>query len=326
MMRIAILDDYQRVSTKLADWSPLAGRCSIEIFDRHLASDEAQSALQAFDVVCLMRERMEFPRRLIERLPRLKMIAITALANRTLDIEAATERGIVICHTGMGGPAQHGTAELAWGLILSLARHIPREANRMRSGGWQSTVGVTLAGKTLGVLGLGRIGSRVCHYAKGFDMHVIAWSQNMTADAAAALGARRVDKDELFRASDVLSLHVVLSERTRHLVGAREFALMKPTALLVNTARAALVDEEALLDTLRDRRIAGAALDVFHIEPLPDADPLRSLDNVILTPHLGYTSEERLRLFYGDTVENIEAFLDGAPIRVVNPTDLGRRA
>ena len=327
MLRIAVLDDYQGVSTRLVDWSRLEKHCAITVFNRHLGSvEEAASALQPFDVICLMRERMAFPRALIERLPNLKMLAVTAIVNRTLDVAAATERGIVVSHTGMGPEGQYGTAELTWGLILSLARNIALEAHRMRSGGWQTTVGVTLEGKTLGILGLGRIGARVCHYARAFDMKVIAWSQNMTADAAAAVGAIRVEKDELMRASDILSLHVVLSERTRGLLGKRDLALMKPTAYLVNTARAALVQEAALMDALRNRRIAGAALDVFHGEPLPDAHELRGMDNVVLTPHLGYTIEERLRLFHGKTVESIEAFVGGAPVRVVNPEVLDKRA
>jgi phosphoglycerate dehydrogenase-like enzyme len=318
-MKVAILDDYLGVARRLADWSALERRCEITVFDRNLkVPDEAAEALAPFDIFCCLRERMAVPRALIERLPKLKFIAVTGFKHRTLDLAAATERGIVVSHSGVhdGG---HSTPELAWGLILASVRHIADEAGRMRAGGWQNTLGTTLHGKTLGIVGLGGIGRKVAGYGQAFGMRVLAWSQNLTDEAAAAGGATRVDKDVLFRESDIVTLHLVLGDRTRGIVGARELALMKPTATLVNTARAPLLDPAALLETLQAGRIRGAALDVFDQEPLPDDHPLRRLDNVILTPHLGYCTEETLSGFYADTVQAVTAFLDGKPVRVLNP-------
>ena len=262
---------------------------------------------------------MSFPRALIERLPNLKMIAVTGLYNRTLDVAFAIERGIVVSYTELRGSYRKATCELTWGLILSLARHIPLEAENMRKGGWQTTAGFALAGKTLGLIGLGRQGRHMVPVAKAFGMDVIAWSQNLTAAAAAEAGARRVEKNELFSTSDVVSIHLVLGERSRGIVGAPELALMKPDAILVNAARGPLVDEAALIDALRERRIAGAGLDVYATEPLPANHPLRSLPNVVLTPHLGFGVREFFENAYGDTVENIEAFLAGKPIRILTP-------
>lgn len=319
-LKIAILDDYLHLSGKSADWSKIAQTCDITVFDRPLSvPDEAAQVLKPFDVISLIRERMPVPGALIERLPNLKMIAVTGLYNRTLDVAAAGKRGIVVSYTELRGPYRKATCELTWGLILSLARHIPLEAENMRRGGWQSTAGFTLAGKTLGLLGLGRQGRHMVPIAKAFGMDVIAWSQNLTADAAAGAGARRVEKDELFRTSDVITIHLVLGERSRGVVGRRELALMKPTAILVNPARGALVDEVALVDALMKRRIAGAGLDVYAKEPLPDDHPLRGLPNVVLTPHLGFGVTEFYENAYGDTVENIEAFLAGKPIRILTP-------
>lgn len=319
-MKIAILDDYLHRASRAAAWSRLAGRCEITVFDRPLqVPDEAAAALRKFDIVCRLRERMSVPRELIEQLPKLKMIAVTGLYCRVLDVAAAVERGIVVSYTELRGAYRMATSELAWGLILSVARSIPQESSRMRSGGWQTTVGCTLSGRTLGLLGLGRQGRRMVPVAKAFGMEVIAWSQNLQADHAARLGATRVGKDELFGRSDVLSIHVVLSERTRGLVGARELALMKPSAILVNTARGAIVDEASLVDALSAGRIAGAGLDVFAQEPLPDAHPLRGLPNAVLTPHQGHHVEEFYQVAYADVVENIEAFLGGEPIRLLAP-------
>ena len=315
--RVAILDDYQSLSQTLANWSAVQARCDITVFDRHLSESEAIRRLQEFDIVCLLRERMAFPRSLIDQLPRLKFIAFTGGHNRTLDIQAATDRGIVVSCTLRRGNGPYATVELAWGLILSLLRHIPLEANKMRAGGWQSTLGSALSGRTLGVLGLGRLGKRMVPIGQAFGMEVIAWSQNMTSETASAAGATYVSKDELFARSDVVSLHVVLSERTFHLVGAQDLARMRPDAVLVNTARGPLVDNDALIAALQARRIAGAGLDTFDMEPLPDDHPLRRLDNTVLTPHLGYTVRELLQPFYEDTVENVLAFLDGEPVRVV---------
>jgi len=317
-VKIAILDDYLQRARVSADWSTLPAATEITVFDRPLAvPDEAAECLRPFDIVCLLRERMIVSLELIDRLPNLKMIAVTGLYCRTLDVATAAERGIVVSYTELRGSYRKATCELTWGLILSVARHIPEEANRMRSGGWQSTVGFTLAGRTLGLLGLGRQGRYMVPIAKAFGMEVVAWSTNLTAEAAAAQGVRRVDKDELFATADVLSVHLVLGERSRGLVGARELALMKPTAILVNTARGAIVDEASLVQALRDRRIAGAGLDVFAREPLPADSPLRGLPNVVLTPHQGHHVEEFYRVAYTDTVENIAAFMRGAPIRIL---------
>jgi phosphoglycerate dehydrogenase-like enzyme len=325
MLKIAILDDYQRVAFDMADWSALRARCQVDVFDRPLGTgEEAAEILRPYGVLCHLRERMAMPAGLIERLPNLKLLAITGKQHRSLDMAAATARGILVSYTEAPQDSYHGTPELTWGLILSLARQIPQEHARMREGEWQSTVGFQVFGKTLGLVGLGRIGGLVAKLGRAFGVELIAWSQNMTADAAAAHGARLVSKDELFRQSDIVSLHVVLSDRTRDLVGARELGLMKPTAYLVNTSRGPLVDEAALLDCLRARRIAGAALDVYHEEPLPPRHPIRSMDNVVLSPHLGYVTKEGYRVFYGETVENVTAFLEGKPIRVANPEVLAQ--
>lgn len=320
MIRIAVLDDYAGVALEVASWAALQGRADIVVFRQALGvPDEAAEALAGFDVVCCMRERMAMPAALLRRLPRLKLITITGPEHRTLDLAAATAQGILVCNTVLKGAGRNATVELAWGLILSLARHLPSEAAAMRLGGWQNRVGTSLADRTLGLLGLGRLGRRMVPVARAFEMKVIAWSANLTAEAAAAAGAERVERDALFARSDVVSLHLVLGDRTRGIVGAPELALMKPTALLVNTARGALVQQAPLLAALRAGRIAGAALDVHEVEPLPDDNPFRALDNVILTPHLGYAVRETLGEFYAGTVETIVAWLDGRPLRVVNP-------
>jgi phosphoglycerate dehydrogenase-like enzyme len=316
-MKIAILNDYLRLSQQSADWSKIASACEITVFDRAITPDEAALTLAPFDIICTLRERMPISRELIAQLPNLKMIAITGLYNRTLDVAAATERGIVVSYTELRGSYRKATCELTWGLILSVARHIPFEANKMRQGGWQNTAGFTLFGRTLGLLGLGRQGRYMVPVAKAFGMDVVAWSQNLTAEFAAQHGVRRVEKDELFKGSDVLSVHLVLGERTRGVVGARELALMKPTAILVNAARGPVIDEGALVTALRERRIAGAGLDVFTHEPLPDDSPLRTLPNVVLTPHQGHNVQEFFQVAYSDVVENITAFLAGKPIRIL---------
>lgn len=321
MMRLAICDDYQRVALASADWSGLAKRCEIQVFDRKLqVPDEAAKALAPFDILCLMRERMPVPRTLLERLPRLKMIGVTAPHHRTLDLACATERGIVVSCTSNSGNGTFATAELTWGLLLAVARHIPDEHNSVRQGGWQNTVGTILHGKTLGLLGLGRIGREVAAYGRAFGMRVQAWSQNMTPAAAAEAGVDYVDKAQLFSTSDVISIHLVLSERTRGLVGAAEFALMKPNAILVNTARGPIVHAPSLISALTQGRIAGAATDVYEVEPLPADDPWRSVPNLVMTPHLGYMTREVMRHFYEETIANVTAFLDGRPIRLLSPT------
>ncbi|HWK46346.1 MAG TPA: D-2-hydroxyacid dehydrogenase family protein [Stellaceae bacterium] len=322
--RLAVLDDYQRISRQMADWSTLDGLCAIEVFDRPLASiDEAVAALTPFRMISLMRERMPVPRALLERLPNLELLVLTGTRSPSLDLEAATDHGIIVSHTG-GGPSQHATPELAWGLILSAARHLAAEDRNIRAGGWQSTLGLTLHGRTLGVLGLGKLGSRVAEIGRAFGMNVIAWSPNLTVERAAAGGARRVDKDELFAESDVLSIHMVLSDRSRGLVGARELGLMRPDAILVNTSRGPIIDEAALIETLRADRIGCAALDVYDREPLSVDHPLRGLSNTVLSPHLGYVTRETYRVFFTDTVEAVRGFLAGAPVRVMNPEVLKR--
>lgn len=320
MLKVAILDDYLQLAQKAADWSPLAGRVDVTSFDRSLArAPDAAEVLAPFDVICLMRERMPVGDDLLARLPKLKLICITGPYCRPLDAAAAIRRGIVVSHTELRGTYRKATCELTWGLMLSVARNIPREHESMRCGGWQTSAGFTLAGRTLGLLGLGRQGRHMVPVAKAFGMDVIAWSQNLTPQAAAEVGVRHVAKDELFAGADVLSVHLVLGERSRGIVGAREFAAMKPTAILVNAARGAIVDEAALIDALRTGKIAGAGLDVYAQEPLPADHPLRSLPNVVLTPHQGHNVQEFYQVAFTDVVENIAAFLAGTPIRLLDP-------
>lgn len=325
MRKLAILDDYCRFAMGAADWREIEKECRISAFDRHLDESEAISELRDFEILCTLRERMAFPRSLIERLPNLRLIAATGARHHgSMYVEAATQRGIVCCYTTAQGNGVNAPAEYAWALILALARHVPYEANRMRHGGWQTTVGIALYGRTLGLLGLGRVAQAMCPVARAFGMNIIAWSQNLTEENANQHGVRLVTKDALFRESDILSVQLALSDRTRNLVRAKELALMKPTALLVNSARGPIVNEDDLVSALNSRQIAGAALDVFDQEPLPDDHRLRQLDNCLLTPHLGYNVEELLRTFYGETVENVGAYLRGSPIRVLNPDALGR--
>jgi phosphoglycerate dehydrogenase-like enzyme len=308
MIRIAILDDYQNASLEMADWSPLVGHAEITVFNDHLSdSDEVVERLLPFDVVCVMRERTPLPRSVIGLLPRLKLIASTGPLNAAIDVEAAAERGIVVAHTGYDA---RPTIEMTWALILAGARQVALESENLRAGGWQLTMGDSLHGKTLGVLGLGNIGSEVARIGLAFGMEVIAWSQNLTPENAQACGARLVSKEELFRGADVLTIHLVLSERTKGLVGAADLQAMKPSARLINTSRGPIVDEPALIEVLRDRRIAGASLDVYDVEPLPTDHPFRSLDNVLATPHIGFVARDLYRTFFGDTVKNIARWLD----------------
>ncbi|MEA2768050.1 MAG: hypothetical protein QOD93_1012 [Acetobacteraceae bacterium] len=314
-VKVAVLDDYQNVALRMADWSPLAGRATITVFNDHLDDPDAVVArLQPFEVVCVMRERTPLPRAILERLPNLKLIASTAFQNASIDVKAARERGIAVLHTSYDSTP---TIELTWALILAGARHITVENASFRAGGWQRSVGIGLTGKTLGVLGLGNIGGEVARIGRAFGMRIIAWSENLTPDKAAAGGAVYVPKDDLFRQSDFLTIHLILSRRTRGLIGGAELALMKPSAWLINTSRAPIVDDSALLSALQGHQIAGAAVDVFDVEPLPADHPYRSLDNMLGTPHIGYVSEELLRMFYGDTVKNIVAWLD----ETSSPTD-----
>jgi phosphoglycerate dehydrogenase-like enzyme len=326
MPRVAILDDYAGLALELADWASVQSRSDITVFNRHLSEADAVDALHPFQAICTVRERMALPRTLIERLPNLKLITIVGKSLPNLDMAAASEHGVLVAHSDFANPrfstVRDATPELAWGLMIATVRNLAEEHRRMREGGWQSTVGVTLSGKTLGLLGLGRTGKRMAEYGRVFGMEVIAWSQNLTEETAAAVGARRVEKSALFEQSDVVSIHLVLSERTRGLVGETELAQMKPDAFLVNTSRGPIVDERALIAALQARRIAGAGLDVFDIEPLPSDHPLRLLSNVTLSPHLGYVTREMLAAFYADTVDAVLAWLDGTPIRIANPEAL----
>ena len=330
MLKVAILDDYAQTALDAADWSALTGLAEITVFSQHLSHEEAAVQLQPFDVLCTLRERMSLPRSLIERLPRLRLITIIGESLPNLDVDAATDHHVIVSRSNSSNPALahigNATPELTWGLLIAAVRRISLEGRRMREGAWQSTAGLILEGRTLGLLGLGRIGKRMSHYAHAFGMEVIAWSQNLTAEAAAKAGAQRVEKDELFQRADIVSIHVRLSERTRGLVTVRELHLMKPDAYLINTSRGPIVAEEDLIAALRAGRIAGAALDVFDEEPPPADHPLRTLDNVTVTPHLGYVTRETLSVFYGDTVEAVAAFAAGKPIRVLNPRALDRPA
>ncbi len=316
MVRVALLDDYQNVAMQMADWSTLPPDTEVQVFQDHLFKGDALVArLQDFDIIMAMRERTPFPRRLLERLPNLKLLITAGMRNAAIDLQAASDCHTLVCGTG-GLP--YPTAELTWGLILAIVRQIPREDHATRSGHWQVSMGLSLQGKTLGVMGLGRLGSQVAAVGNAFGMDVIAWSQNLTAERAQAGGAARVSKDELLSRSDILTIHLVLSDRTRGLVGAGELGQMKSTAYLVNTSRGPIVDEAALIQALEQGTIAGAALDVFDLEPLPLDHPLRRLDNIVITPHMGYVTEETYRVFYGEALEDIQAFLKGEPIRVLN--------
>jgi phosphoglycerate dehydrogenase-like enzyme len=318
MPKVAILDDYQGVALKMADWGVLPSDCRVQVFRDHLTDREALvERLKDFDVVTCMRERTPFRRDLLERLPNLRLLVTTGMRNAAIDLQAATDLGVLVCGTA-GGP-EAPPAELTWGLILALVRHIPREDAATRAGHWGTTVGMSLEHKVLGVLGLGRLGAKVARVGVAFEMSVIAWSQNLTAEKAAQCGATLVSKDELFARSDILSVHVQLSARTRGLVGARELGLMKPTAYLINTARGPIVDETALIQALQARTIAGAGLDVFDEEPLPPGHPFTVLDNTLLAPHMGYVTEDQYQVRYRETVENVAAYLKGEPLRVLNP-------
>ena len=315
-VRCAILDDYQNVALSFADWSKVSGDMEIKVFNEHLGTaDQVIAALKGFPIVCAMRERTPFPRSVIDALPELRLLITTGMRNASIDLEAAKARGVVVCGTPAFGNA---TAAIATALMLELARHIGYENARLKSGAlWQSTVGLDLEGLTLALLGLGKLGWRMAEIGRAFKMHVIAWSQNLTPEKCQEAGAEYVSGDELFERADFLSIHVQLSPRTRGLVGAKQLALMKKSAYLINTSRGPIVDEAALLAALRDKRIAGAGLDVFDIEPLPLDHPLRKLDNVVITPHLGYVAAQNYRAFFGGMVDDIRAFLDGRPVRVL---------
>jgi D-3-phosphoglycerate dehydrogenase len=316
MVRAAILDDYQNVAMGFADWSPIAKNVEIKVFNKPFGSqDEAIKALQGFAVVVGMRERTPFPRKVIEALPDLKLLITTGARNNSFDVRACAERGITVCGTGaVGSP----TTGIAFGLMLELTRRIGFENARLKAGApWQVTIGRDLEGLTLGILGLGKLGQRSAAVGKAFGMKTIAWSQNLTEEKAKAAGADYVSKDDLFCNADFVSIHLVLSDRSRGLVGAKELGLMKKSAYLINTSRGPIVDEKALIAVLNSKSIAGAGLDVFDVEPLPLNHPFRKMDNVVITPHLGYVSEQNYRKYFPDIVEDIRAWLDGKPVRVI---------
>lgn len=320
MPRLAILDDYQDAARVSADWSPLAGRVEIARFDHHLGdADAVAAALADVDIVLAMRERTPFPADLLERLPRLRLIVTTGMGNAAIDMAAARARGIDVCGTrGAVGPA----AELAWGLLLSVMRRIPQEAAHLRSGAppWQRTLGRDLMGRTLGVVGLGKLGSRVARYGRAFEMEVLGWTRTDAANRCAALGITPAPTlDALLSRADAVSLHLTLTPETHHIIGARELGLMRPDAVLINTARGGLVDETALTAALSEGRLGGAGLDVFAVEPLPADHPLRRLPTVVATPHLGYVTAETYRIYHTDAVAAISAWLDGQTLRLLNP-------
>jgi phosphoglycerate dehydrogenase-like enzyme len=313
--KLAILDDYQRVALDLADWSTLPGEVEITVFDDNLPDLEAVAArLEAFEILAAMRERTPFPRALFEKLPNLKLLVTTGMRNGAIDMGAAAAHGVTVCGTAGSSAA---TEEMIWALIQAVVRQIPQEDRATRAGKWQTGVGWNLAGRTLGLVGLGRLGARTAAIANFFNMRVIAWSQNLTPERARDRGAELVSKSELFQQADIVSIHLILSERSRGLIGADDLALMKPKSYFVNTSRGPIVDEGALLDVLRQGRIAGAALDVFDQEPLPRDHPFLRLDNTIISPHMAYVTEENLSQFYRETVEDIAAWINGRPVRVL---------
>jgi D-3-phosphoglycerate dehydrogenase len=316
MVRAAILDDYQNVAMQFADWSSIAKDVEIKVFNKPFASqDEAIRALQGFAVVVGMRERTPFPRKVIEALPDLKLLITTGARNNSFDVKACAERGVTVCGTGATGSPTTG---IAFGLMLELTRRIGFENARLKAGApWQVTIGRDLEGLTLGILGLGKLGQRSAAVGKAFGMKTIAWSQNLTEDKARTAGADYVSKDDLFRNSDFVTIHIVLSDRSRGLIGAKELGSMKKTAYLINTSRGPIVDEKALIAALQNKAIAGAGLDVFDVEPLPPDHPFRKMDNVVITPHLGYVSEQNYRKYFPDAVEDIRAWLDGKPVREI---------
>ena len=316
VLRCAVLDDYQNVALKLADWSKVAPAVDVKVFNAHLGiADKVIKALQGFAIVVMMRERTPFPRQVIEALPDLKLLITTGARNASIDMAACAERGIVVSGTGgFGNP----TTGITFGLILELTRRIGWENARLKAGEpWQVTLGRDVEGQTLGILGLGKLGARVAGVGKAFGMKVMAWSQNLTPEKCQEAGVEYASKEDLFRAADFVTIHLQLSPRTRGLVTASELGLMKKTAYLINTSRGPIVDEKALLEALRDKRIAGAGLDVFDVEPLPLDHPYRRMDNVVITPHLGYVSQQNYARYFPDIVEDIRGWLDGKPVRVI---------
>ena len=317
MPKIAILDDYANLSLRMADWGSLPEGYEPVVFTDNLVEHDALvDRLKDFEIVCAMRERTPFPAALFQRLPNLQLFVTSGMRNNAVDFEAARACGIPVCGTATSG---NTTKEHTWAMLMALARQVAHDDRMMREGKWQTRIGIDLMGRTLGIIGLGKLGSQVSGVAKVFGMDVIAWSPNLTEERCADVGVRKADsKEDLLRQSDIVSVHVVLSDRSRGLIDAAALAEMKPTALLVNTSRGPIVDEDALIDALKNNRIAGAAVDVFEPEPLPADHPIRTLDNILLTPHMGYVTEETYKLFYGEMVEDIKAWHAGEPVRLLN--------
>ena len=306
-VKIAVLDDYQQVAFKFADWSAITAKAEVKVFTDHTVDEKAViERLLPFNVVCIMRERTPLNRNILSQLPNLKLIVTTGMRKASSDIKAVEELGITLNYTGY---LESGAPEMTWALIMAIARHIPQESNNFKSGGWQTTIGGDFKGKTMGILGMGRVGSKIAAYAKAFDMNVIAWSPNLTEEKAAESGAQLVSKEDLFKQADFVTIHMVLSDRSRGIVGKEDLSLMKSTAYFINTSRGPLVDEAALIETLQQHKIAGAAIDVFNTEPLPTDHPFRKMDNLLATSHVGYVTENTYKLFYTDTVKAVEDWL-----------------
>ena len=307
-LKVAVLDDFQRVSTSFADWSLITDRVEMTIFDQH-ESDETKliNRLLPFGILCVMRERTPLNRKILSQLPNCKLIVSTGARNASIDLSAAEEFGITVKNTGY---LASGAPELTWGLLLAIARNIPQESMNMRSGDWQTTIGTDLKGKTIGIIGLGRIGNRIARYAQAFEMRILAWSPNLTQEKAIEAGATLVTKNELFKESDFITIHMVLGERSKEIIKMQDLKLMKPTAYLINTSRGPLIREADLIEILQERKIKGAALDVYDTEPLNSDHPFRKLDNVLATSHIGFVTEETYRLFYQDTINAIQQWLE----------------
>lgn len=305
---IAVLDDYQNVSQQFADWSAIKQQADITVFNDHIdVTEDLIARLLPFTVVCVMRERTPLTKEILAKLPNLKLIVSTGLRNASIDVTAAEKLGIAVENTGY---VWSGAPELTWGLLMAIARKIPKENANLTSGNWQTTIGIDLAGKTIGIVGLGNIGAKIATYAKAFDMNVIAWSENLTTDKAAAAGAQLVTKEQLFKEADFISVHLVLSHRSKGIIAAQELNQMKPTAYIINTSRGPLIDEAALIEVLQQEKIAGAALDTFDTEPLPANHPFRHLDNVLATPHIGYVTEDTYKVFYEDIVRILHNWIN----------------
>ncbi|AWB34528.1 D-2-hydroxyacid dehydrogenase family protein [Orrella marina] len=315
-MKIAVLDDYLKVAQGLADWASL--KADVKFFHDYIEPASLVKSLAGFDVIVAMRERSRLSAELLGQLPELKLIVTTGLRNASIDMQACKERGIMVCGAPGSDDGGKGTAELGWALLMALANRIPQEAQNMREGHWQTAMTPVLSSKRLGVVGLGKLGQLMARYGKAFDMDVVAWSPNLTEERASAAGVRRVEKDELFSGSDFITINLVLSASTQGIVDAHSIGLMKPTACLVNTSRAGLIDQNALRSALESSKIAGVGLDVFDVEPLPADDPWRRVPNALLTPHLGYANPENFAAYYPNVVQAIAAWKKGEPVRVID--------